>query len=53
MIQSVIDAKNPLPQARERVMREFERRFLEPVLERYGGNTSRAARESGIQRRFP
>jgi two-component system, NtrC family, response regulator HydG len=52
VIQSVIDAKSPFPQARERVMREFERRFLEAVLERYGGNISRAARESGIQRRF-
>ena len=33
-------------------MREFERRFLEAVLERHDGNISRAARESGIQRRF-
>ena len=52
VIQSVIDAGTSFPRARERVMREFERRFLEAILARHDGNVSKAARDSGIQRRF-
>ena len=52
VIQAVIDKEVPFPQARNRVMREFERRFLEAILARHGGNVSKASRASGIQRRF-
>ena len=52
VIQSVIDGELAFPQARHRVMREFERRFLEAILARHDGNVSKASRESGIQRRF-
>ena len=52
VIQSVIDQQVAFPQARSKVMREFERRFLQAILERHGGNVSQASRASGIQRRF-
>jgi two-component system, NtrC family, response regulator HydG len=52
VIQSVIDQEVAFPEARNKVMREFERRFLQAILERHGGNVSKASRASGIQRRF-
>jgi DNA-binding NtrC family response regulator len=36
---------------RERVAREYERRYIEHVLERFGGNVTHAAEASGIARR--
>ena len=50
-VQSLIDAGLPFAQARKRLQDEFERRYVERVLEQPGGNVSRAAAASGIARR--
>lgn len=42
----------PLPRARERLVAEFQRLYVERVLAKYGGNVSRAAEASGIARRY-
>ena len=41
----------PIIPARQLVIDEFERRYVERVLESYGGNMARAAEASGIARR--
>ena len=47
----VLDAELPLPLARQRVVDEFERRYVDRVLAKHGGNVTRAAHASGIARR--
>jgi DNA-binding NtrC family response regulator len=42
----------PLPRAREKLIEEFEQRYVEHVLEQHGGNVARAAAASGIARRY-
>jgi two-component system response regulator HydG len=42
----------PFPRARDRVQDEFERRYVERVLAKHGGNVVRAAAASGIARRY-
>jgi two-component system, NtrC family, response regulator HydG len=42
----------PFVRARQEILREFERRFVERVLEQHGGNVSRAAAASGLARRY-
>ncbi|HEX8791432.1 MAG TPA: sigma 54-interacting transcriptional regulator [Polyangiaceae bacterium] len=42
----------PFPRARDRVLDEFERRYVERVLAKHGGNVARAAAASGIARRY-
>ncbi len=42
----------PLHDARDRLARDFERRYLAALLERTGGNVSAAAREAGVDRRY-
>ncbi len=42
----------PFTQARQRVMEEFERRYVERVLDKHGGSVVRAAAGSGIARRY-
>lgn len=39
-------------QARQRIIAEFERRYVQCILEAHGGNVSRAAASSGIARRY-
>ncbi len=51
-ISEVIAQKLPLPVARLRVVREFEQRYIARVLEEHGGNVMRAAKASGIARRY-
>jgi two-component system, NtrC family, response regulator HydG len=41
-----------LSTARQRVVQAFERRYVEQVLKRHGGNVARAASASGIARRY-
>jgi DNA-binding NtrC family response regulator len=41
----------PLVAARQRVIDDFERRYIAHVLGRHGGNVSRAAAASGVARR--
>jgi DNA-binding NtrC family response regulator len=42
----------PLPQAREVVMEQFERRYVAAKLEQHGGNISRAADAMGVSRQL-
>ena len=42
----------PLPEARELVMEQFERRYAEDRLKRHGGNVSRAAESMGVSRQL-
>jgi transcriptional regulator with GAF, ATPase, and Fis domain len=41
----------PLADARQQLVREFEKRFVEHLLEMHGGNVTRAAAAAGITRR--
>ncbi|HEY2410045.1 MAG TPA: sigma 54-interacting transcriptional regulator [Polyangiaceae bacterium] len=52
LIQDVLTLNLPLPRARQRVVDEFERRYIEHVLAQHGGNVMRAAAASGIARRY-
>jgi two-component system response regulator HydG len=51
-IGDVVAMDLPLVTARQRVVDEFERRYIERVLSRHGGNVVRAAAASGIARRY-
>jgi DNA-binding NtrC family response regulator len=42
----------PLTAARQRVVETFERRYVERVLAKHGGNVARAAESSGLARRY-
>jgi DNA-binding NtrC family response regulator len=51
-LAAVIEDDLPFPTARERVVQEFERRYVERVLARHGNNVTRAARASGVAHRY-
>lgn len=51
-IDKVLDLDLALPESRERVVAEFERRYVERVLAKHGGNVARAAAASGVARRY-
>jgi DNA-binding NtrC family response regulator len=51
-LTSVIEEDLPFPAARERVVGEFERRYVERVLARHNGNVTQAARASGVAHRY-
>ena len=42
----------PLPEAREVVMEQFERKYVEERLKRHAGNVSRAAESMGVSRQL-
>jgi transcriptional regulator with GAF, ATPase, and Fis domain len=46
------DASAPYPVARRRVLETFERRYVELILARHGGNVTQAARASGLALRY-
>jgi transcriptional regulator with PAS, ATPase and Fis domain len=46
----VVDVTQPIKIARDRWTRAFERRYLEEILERHGGNVAAAARAAGVDR---
>ncbi len=52
VIERTLGQDLPLPTARQRVVDEFERRYIERVLAKHGGNVARAAAASGIARRY-
>jgi DNA-binding NtrC family response regulator len=52
LYRRVFDADLPLSQSREIVVEDFDRRFVRHVLERHGGNVTRAAAASGVARRY-
>jgi DNA-binding NtrC family response regulator len=51
-IEQVLRQRLPLPVARERVVHEFERRYLDDALRAHEGNVTHAARDSGIALRY-
>ncbi len=51
-IERVLSMDLPLPRARAELVEEFERRYVEGVLDRHDGNVSRAAAASGIALRY-
>ena len=51
-IDAVVALGLPLPAARQKVVAEFERRYIAAVLAAHGGNIARAAEASGIARRY-
>jgi len=51
VVERVLSMELPLPRARDLVIEDFERRYLERVLAKHGGNVTRAAAASGIARR--
>lgn len=51
-IEAVLEANLTFPSARERVLAEFEQRFVARALAAHGGNVARAAAASGIARRY-
>ena len=51
-LSAVIEEDLPFPTARERVVGEFERRYVERVLARHAGNVTQAARASGVAHRY-
>jgi DNA-binding NtrC family response regulator len=52
VVERVLSKGLALPRARAEVVEEFERRYVERVLEKHGGNVSRAAAASGIALRY-
>jgi two-component system response regulator HydG len=42
----------PLGEARQRIVDEFERRYIARLLARHGGNVTRAAESAGVARRY-
>ena len=51
-MEQVLEKDMPLTAARQRVIDEFERRYLERVLLRHDGNVVQAAAASGLARRY-
>jgi two-component system, NtrC family, response regulator HydG len=51
VVDRVLAMDLPLVMAREKIVDDFERRYIAHVLARHGGNVSRAAEASGVARR--
>jgi two-component system, NtrC family, response regulator HydG len=51
LVERILALELPLTQARERLVEEFEQRYIERVLSQHGGVVSQAAKASGIARR--
>jgi two-component system response regulator HydG len=52
MLERILEQDLPLQRAREVLVHDFERRYVERVLARHSGNVVRAAEASGIARRY-
>lgn len=52
LVDQVLAMKLPFPAARDHVLAEFERRYVERLLAEHGGNVAQAATASGIARRY-
>jgi hypothetical protein len=52
IIEEILAMDLPLPRARQRIVDEFERRYVQRVLAQHGGNVGSAAAASGIARRY-
>jgi DNA-binding NtrC family response regulator len=52
VIDRIVKSGQPLPLARQAVLDEFQRRYVEHMLAEHGGTVTRAAAASGIGRRY-
>ena len=52
LVSRILAKDLPLPLARQDLVDEFERRYVERVLAKHDGNVTRAAHASGIARRY-
>ncbi len=52
IFERIFELDLAFPEARARVIAEFERFFVQRILAKHGGNVSRAAAASGIARRY-
>ncbi len=52
VFQRILERGLPLPEARKEIVREFERRYVERVLDEQGGSISKAAQASGVGDRY-
>jgi DNA-binding NtrC family response regulator len=52
LVEEVLALDLPLIGARERIVAEFERRYIERVVDKHGGNVSQAAAASGLAHRY-
>jgi DNA-binding NtrC family response regulator len=51
-IEEILSRDLPFPRARDCILAEFERRYVQRVLAAHGGSVARAAEASGIGRRY-
>jgi two-component system response regulator HydG len=51
-LESILSQELPFIRARDQIVEEFERRYVQRVLQRWGGNASKAAAAAGIARRY-
>jgi two-component system response regulator HydG len=51
-LEALLSKELPFIRSRDELMETFERLYVQRVLERFGGNVSRAAAASGIARRY-
>jgi hypothetical protein len=52
IVNTVVQDNLPFTSARDRVVAAFERRYVEAMLVRHGGNVAAAARASGVALRY-
>jgi DNA-binding NtrC family response regulator len=52
LVSSVLELDLPFPRARQKVIEQFERRYVERVLSQHGGDIAKAVTASGIGRRY-
>ncbi|MDB4936521.1 MAG: sigma-54 dependent transcriptional regulator [Labilithrix sp.] len=51
-LDGILEMNLAMPHARQRVIDEFEQRYVERAIAEHGGNVSRAAAASGLTRRY-
>jgi two-component system response regulator HydG len=51
VVQRVLELNLPLVAARQRIIDDFERRYIADLLAKHGGSVARAAKASGVARR--
>jgi two-component system, NtrC family, response regulator HydG len=52
IVAEVLGLRLPLTEARQRVIADFEQRYLEHMLDAHGGNVTHAAAAAGVGRRY-
>ena len=51
-VSTIVSEELPYAAARDQVMRHFERKYIETMMARHGGNVAKAARAAGVARRY-